>query len=782
MYLYLAGFARGTHQDGCRPPLHGARIGIDGSIANDLSFAFDGENNVLLGQAADMSQIVGHLGNHHNKIRTVGHKVVLLLGQTQTKLRGTARRHLLGAAHHSSVDDALGIHVHHHPVALGVAVRARFPEIPHVFENHGRAGHVSFLVLHGENPLLRAVVHGQAYGIAVAEHHNVRVGERPHLVHDVDHRAALGRGVLQVGRRLAAEHIVSIFRLAETVEHAAPIGVGMVAALVVERMPVCAADELAGGAIKAVIGLCQRKSLHLLRTFAPAARRAVVVVVRIPVVHILAKLTGEDALFGRIGLLVIARPAIHHVVVFGNTGRMDIGSRHGTSGIWVFVFRDLQCLQGEVERIARLVQDGFPHQHGRVIAVAADDVAGVLMHTFGKLRLLVPILPSRSGHDDKQAQFVTRIHERRILRIMGHADDGTPCIAQQTGVAPLLGVGHGIAHVGKVLMAVGTHQLPIWLAIEEEPFLAVELKPTDAHTRHAAVDATAAVLDAGLHPIQIRRVGRPQLGLLHHDFLHRRPVCARLQGKFAAYLFHHFSSGVGQRGLHRHATCRLPAVLHIGIDIDLGALLRQVVEVDEHAAIGHLVCLYGIRNGHRRLAYHPHVAVDAAMISKVKRILCFSGRIALVIAVVGHDGNDTLVARLHSGFRQRNGDRQIAAQMFLHQTTVDIEFLLAHDGLEVERHVHPRQLGGDREVLAIPRHPLIVTATAGFGRHQLHAVRGGHDFPIAIVEVGSLCPFHIAAEETPSGIKIIHLAPASLQGKKSGNRNLLGRIHSLRES
>ena len=122
-----------------------------------------------------------------------------------------------------------------------------------------------------------------------------------------------------------------------------------------------------------------------------------------------------------------------------------------------------------------------------MVAVAADDVAGVLVHQLAKAGVFVPILPTRCGHDDKESHFVAGIHERGIHRIVGTADDGHPRIAQPTGIAPLLTVGHGIAHISEVLMTITAYQLMIALAVQPKSILALEFKRTDAYTRHATV-------------------------------------------------------------------------------------------------------------------------------------------------------------------------------------------------------------------------------------------------------------------------------------------------------
>ena len=61
----------------------------------------------------------------------------------------------------------------------------------------------------------------------------------------------------------------------------------------------------------------------------------------IPVVYQFAELTGEDALLGLVGLEVVARPSVYHVIVVGNTCRMHVGSSYGTIGIGILVSGNL---------------------------------------------------------------------------------------------------------------------------------------------------------------------------------------------------------------------------------------------------------------------------------------------------------------------------------------------------------------------------------------------------------------------------------------------------------
>ena len=82
------------------------------------------------------------------------------------------------------------------------------------------------------------------------------------------------------------------------------------------------------------------------------------------------------------------------------------------------------------------------------------------------------------------------------------------------------------------------------------------------------------------------------------------------------------------------------AVAHLGVDVDLGTLVGDVGIVDEDAAASHLILLNGIGDGHLLLGDEPYVTVDATVVGEVERHLLLAGRIVLVIAVVGFDGDD----------------------------------------------------------------------------------------------------------------------------------------------
>ena len=151
------------------------------------------------------------------------------------------------------------------------------------------------------------------------------------------------------------------------------------------------------------------------------------------------------------------------------------------------------------------------------------------------------------------------------------------------------------------------------------------------------------------------------------------------------------------------------------VDEDIGLLLRDIVEVDEHATAGYLVALNGIGDGNSGFSDEPYVTIHTAVIGEIELVLLLAGGIVLVIAVVGLHGNEALVACLHTFFCKVDGDGQITAEMLLDKPAIDIDPLLAHDRLKMNKYLFVCHVFRHCEVLAIPADTLIVAATTGLG-------------------------------------------------------------------
>ena len=103
---------------------------------------------------------------------------------------------------------------------------------------------------HGERHLAIAFEEGEAHAVAIGEHHHVLIGKRRHFVGDEDSPSDFPRG-----GNLRAEHFEGVFLLAESIVDATEIGIGMIAALMVEGMPLATADELPLSMTHGAVGL-----------------------------------------------------------------------------------------------------------------------------------------------------------------------------------------------------------------------------------------------------------------------------------------------------------------------------------------------------------------------------------------------------------------------------------------------------------------------------------------------------------------------------------------------
>ena len=140
----------------------------------------------------------------------------------------------------------------------------------------------------------------------------------------------------------------------------------------------------------------------------------------------------------------------------------------------------------------------------------------------------------------------------------------------------------------------------------------------------------------------------------------------------------------------------------------------------EEASTSHLILLVDIGDGHLILSDEPYIAINASMIGEVECHLFLAWRVVLVVAIVGFNGDDDVIA--YGTTSKGDGDGQVAALMFFHLLAIDVDGLLTHDGFEVQCHITSLTLLGHREVFTIPRNALIVTAATGLSRHQLYAM------------------------------------------------------------
>ena len=101
------------------------------------------------------------------------------------------------------------------------------------------------------------------------------------------------------------------------------------------------------------------------------------------------------------------------------------------------------------------------------------------------------------------------------------------------------------------------------------------------------------------------------------------------------------------------------------------------------------------------------------MVGEVELCLLLAGGIAVVIAVVRHEGDEAFLAGLDAHLAEVDDDGEVAALVLTGLSSVDKYFLLPHDGLEVQGNLLALHVGGHGEVLAIPAGALVVAASTG---------------------------------------------------------------------
>ena len=136
-----------------------------------------------------------------------------------------------------------------------------------------------------------------------------------------------------------------------------------------------------------------------------------------------------------------------------------------------------------------------------MIPVTAYHLGDIVQYVFLKLRIPVPILPARGCHYHKYTQLIAGIHKSRILGIMGSTYNFTAGFAQLFGISPMLGIGHGITHISKILMPVGSDQLTVRLAIEPEALLSFKFSQTNSNTVYASVQHGFTLPELRMNPI-----------------------------------------------------------------------------------------------------------------------------------------------------------------------------------------------------------------------------------------------------------------------------------------
>ena len=127
---YLSGLVCAAHETWGTTPLYEPRVGTNGGIADDGALSLNGEVDLLTCQTAYVAIIVGDLGHNDNEVGAISHQRLAHLIGIEPQLGAATRRHLLLTANDLAVFYTLCHELDILPLAVGIALLTRFPEVP----------------------------------------------------------------------------------------------------------------------------------------------------------------------------------------------------------------------------------------------------------------------------------------------------------------------------------------------------------------------------------------------------------------------------------------------------------------------------------------------------------------------------------------------------------------------------------------------------------------------------------------------------------------------------
>ena len=387
--------------------------------------------------------------------------------------------------------------------------------------------------------------------------------------------------------------------------------------------------------------------------------------------------------------------------------------RHGARAVdGAYVVAHLACPLHGILRLALYDFIAYgPAEDAGVVAVAAhhhvEVVEAPLVEQLTVVVVGLLLAPAVERLvDDQQSQLVAGIKERGRRRVVTGAHGVEASLLEQAHLAQLGVVVGRSAKQSVVVMHAGTEELD-GLAVEQQPVLGVPVERAHAEAHRLLFKSLATGHQPRVGPVELRRVGRPQLDVRETERL----------------LHLLFSTGVE---LHRLA--HLAGTVDVNHPLELCRLRRRVLNDGLHhhgARVGRLHPHAVVLEVHLFLCQEPHVAVDACA--------AVPARVALMRVVHVHaDG----VLPLHEEARDVHKERRVAVGMPAGQLAVDVDRRVHVDALEVE--LHPLMQVGifEFELLDIPRRAVLpVAAVAGTDRIAVQrqgdapVVRQRHLFP-----------------------------------------------------
>ncbi len=203
---------------------------------------------------------------------------------------------------------------------------------------------------------------------------------------NIYHWTCFGYQITFLGASLCLEQLIRILGLTEYIHYPSVEGVGVVASLVIERMPQAAAHVLACGEVKRFITCIRIRWLGIALglnqhwNFTPNTIDAAGRVVRVPIIYVIAPFAGE---VGDFGVEHIYAPSFAASLRMGKEYRIVFASFRGSVacsvaiGVGILLVDDVLYCFGKICRIPSFVQYRFPQPYRWVVAVATHHVANV---------------------------------------------------------------------------------------------------------------------------------------------------------------------------------------------------------------------------------------------------------------------------------------------------------------------------------------------------------------------------------------------------------------------
>ncbi len=375
---------------------------------------------------------------------------------------------------------------------------------------------------------------------------------------------------------------------------------------------------------------------------------------------------ARGAFVSAVGKVAVFAPEPPHVPVPAGLDRVIVAEGEAlVAGI--FAMRDLVRRAAPVGMAlvvfadAGLVQVRLPENDGGMIAVAADEFADVAKRLPDEGVVHLELLPAGNRGLHQQTEFVARVEERRVLRIVAEPDEIKTGVLDAARVASMRVGRNGVAQEGMFLMPVRAH---------DGELFSVEIKTVrhrkmpHAEARFDEVDFRAIGKKTRHHPMQTRRVGMPQGGRLQFGRRDEMMPLARCDHDRHRFLpMDHLSirrENLEDRAAFAHRPARF--VERVGLQTHPRRGFRRLLAPHKNAATG-------LATGAKRIAdvqivgdMQESFAIEAAEVGEIEFRQGLAGRAQVRVAIVEPHGH-LHVAPGAERFAQVDAEGKITAEM-----------------------------------------------------------------------------------------------------------------------